>query len=83
MDANQGWTAKEAVRIITAMEDRGLAIDLVEQPVKAHDLEGMVYVTSRERVMGKYKNSMVRNVLGMGVFLISLVIGINSVISLF
>ena len=33
--------------------------------------------------MGKYKNSMVRNVLGMGVFLISLVIGINSVISLF
>lgn len=43
----------------------------------------LVYVTSRERVMGKYKNSMVRNVLGMGVFLISLVIGINSVISLF
>ena len=45
VDANQGWTAKQAVRIITAMEDRGLAIDLVEQPVKAHDLEGMRQVT--------------------------------------
>ena len=43
----------------------------------------LVYVTSRERVMGKYKNSMVRNVLGIGVFFISLIIGINSVISLF
>ena len=47
VDANQGWQAKEAVSIISAMEDRGLDIDLVEQPVPAHDLEGMVYVTSR------------------------------------
>lgn len=30
VDANQGWTAKEAIRIITAMEDKGLNIDLVE-----------------------------------------------------
>ena len=43
----------------------------------------LVYVTSRQRVMGKYKNSMIRNVLGAGVFLISLIIGVNSVISLF
>lgn len=47
VDANQGWRAKEAVAIISAMEDKGLDIDLVEQPVPAHDLEGMVYVTSR------------------------------------
>lgn len=47
VDANQGWEAKQSVAIITAMEDRGLDIDLVEQPVKAHDLEGMKYVTSR------------------------------------
>ena len=47
VDANQGWRAKEAVSIISAMEDKGLDIDLVEQPVPAHDLEGMVYVTSR------------------------------------
>lgn len=45
VDANQGWTAKEAVRIIAAMEDKGLNIDLVEQPVPAHDLDGMRAIT--------------------------------------
>ena len=43
----------------------------------------LVYVTSRSRVMGQYKNSMIQNVLGAAVFLISLVIGINSLTSLF
>ena len=45
VDANQGWTAKEAIRIISAMEDKGLDIELCEQPVKAHDLDGMRAVT--------------------------------------
>jgi o-succinylbenzoate synthase len=45
VDANQGWTAKDAIRIISAMEDKGLDIELVEQPVKAHDLDGMRAVT--------------------------------------
>ena len=45
VDANQGWTAKDAVRIITALEDKGIEMDLVEQPVKAHDIAGMIYVT--------------------------------------
>ncbi len=47
VDANQGWEAKQAVSIISALEDRGLDIDLVEQPVKAHDLAGMAYITQR------------------------------------
>ncbi|AJD92608.1 L-alanine-DL-glutamate epimerase [Jeotgalibacillus malaysiensis] len=45
LDANQGWTAKEAVYAISRMEDEGLNIELVEQPVKAHDLKGLKYVT--------------------------------------
>lgn len=45
VDANQGWNAKDAIRIISAMEDQGLAIELVEQPVAAHDLKGMQAVT--------------------------------------
>ena len=45
VDANQGWNAKDAVRIITAMEDRGLDPELVEQPVPAHDLAGMRAIT--------------------------------------
>lgn len=47
VDANQGWTPRQAVSIITAMEDKGLDIQLVEQPVAAKDLEGMRYVTQR------------------------------------
>ena len=47
VDANQGWNARQSVSIISAMEDKGLDIELVEQPVKAHDIEGMKYITRR------------------------------------
>ena len=50
IDANQAWTPKEAVRILNAMQEQGLDIELVEQPVKAHDLEGLKYVTDRSYV---------------------------------
>lgn len=45
LDANQGWTAKEAVRAIRQMEDEQLNIEFIEQPVLAHDIEGLKYVT--------------------------------------
>lgn len=45
LDANQGWQVKEAVKSIRRMEDMGLNIELVEQPVKAADLEGLKAVT--------------------------------------
>lgn len=47
LDANQGWTAKQAVFAIQTLENAGVKLELVEQPVKAHDLEGMRYVTER------------------------------------
>ena len=47
LDANQGWSAKEAVRTIRKFEADGLDIELIEQPVKAHDWEGLKYVTDR------------------------------------
>lgn len=47
IDANQGWSAKDAVRIIRTMEDMGIEMDLVEQPVHAHDFAGMKFVTSQ------------------------------------
>lgn len=47
LDANQGWSAKEAVRTIRKFEADGLDIELIEQPVKAHDFEGLKYVTDR------------------------------------
>lgn len=45
LDANQGWTAKEAVKAITKMEELGLNIELVEQPVPAYDITGLKYIT--------------------------------------
>ena len=45
IDANQGWTAKESVYVFQKMEDAGIRIELVEQPVKAHDLNGLKFVT--------------------------------------
>ncbi len=47
LDANQGWTAKQAVYALRTLEDAGVRLELVEQPVKARDLEGMRYVTER------------------------------------
>ncbi|MEH7443739.1 dipeptide epimerase [Bacillus sp. JJ1122] len=45
LDANQGWKPKDAIRAIRKMEDMGLQIELVEQPVKADDLDGLKQVT--------------------------------------
>ena len=50
IDANQGWEPKEAVRILNGMQERGLDIEFVEQPVKGHDIDGLKYVTERSYV---------------------------------
>ncbi len=47
LDANQGWTPREAVTVVTALEDAGLGVELVEQPVAAADLAGLAWVTAR------------------------------------
>jgi L-Ala-D/L-Glu epimerase len=47
LDANQGWTAKQAVYALQSLEDAGVRLELVEQPVKAQDLDGLKYVTDR------------------------------------
>ena len=47
LDANEGWTPKQAVRVIHQLEDSGVRLDFVEQPVNGRDLSGMVYVTER------------------------------------
>lgn len=50
LDANQGWTPKEAIYAIRKMEDLQLPIELVEQPVKAHDIHGLKQVTDHTYV---------------------------------
>lgn len=47
LDANQGWTAKQAVFAMRKLEDAGVHLELLEQPVRAHDIDGLKYVTDR------------------------------------
>ncbi len=47
LDANQGWTAKQAVHAMHALEDAGVHLELLEQPVRAQDIAGMKYVSDR------------------------------------
>lgn len=47
LDANQGWTAKQAVYAMHTLEDAGVHLELLEQPVKAQDIDGLKYVTDR------------------------------------
>jgi L-Ala-D/L-Glu epimerase len=47
LDANQGWTPREAVRVIRGIEDAGLDVELVEQPVPHWDLDGLAWVSDR------------------------------------
>ena len=41
LDANQGWSARDAVKIMHEIESEISGIELLEQPVLAHDLEGL------------------------------------------
>jgi o-succinylbenzoate synthase len=44
VDANQGWTPRQAVETMTAWEDDGVGLELVEQPVPRDDVAGLAYV---------------------------------------
>ncbi|WP_372392815.1 dipeptide epimerase [Xanthomonas sp. NCPPB 3582] len=46
LDANQGWTPKQAVRNMRSLEDAGIVLELLEQPVKAADIDGLAFVTA-------------------------------------
>lgn len=46
VDANQGWSPKEAVNILNSMLEAGIIIELIEQPVNGNDLEGLWFVTN-------------------------------------
>ncbi|UUV18795.1 dipeptide epimerase [Fusobacteria bacterium ZRK30] len=46
LDANQGWSVKESIYAIRKIEEYGIVLDFVEQPVKADDIHGMIKVTS-------------------------------------
>ncbi len=50
IDANQAWTPDQAVSILEEMQEKGIGLELAEQPVKADDLDGMAFVTARSPI---------------------------------
>jgi L-Ala-D/L-Glu epimerase len=47
LDANQGWTPRQSVRILSELEAAGVEVELVEQPVPGWDLDGLSWVSDR------------------------------------
>lgn len=47
LDANQGWSPREAVRVLRRLEAAGADVEQVEQPVAAADLDGLAWVRDR------------------------------------
>ncbi len=50
LDANQGWTLKEALSITDKLDGLGLNIELIEQPLHYSDLHGMIELTRVSRI---------------------------------
>jgi L-alanine-DL-glutamate epimerase-like enolase superfamily enzyme len=48
VDANTGWTVKQAMRKLPLLEELG--IELIEQPLPAEDLDGLRYLRERSRI---------------------------------
>lgn len=44
IDANQGWSGEQTIRIMKELEAEGELFELIEQPVPANDLEGMIAI---------------------------------------
>jgi len=47
LDANQGWSAKQSVDLLQAIEKQGIFAEFIEQPVAADDIEGLKYIKQR------------------------------------
>jgi L-alanine-DL-glutamate epimerase-like enolase superfamily enzyme len=50
LDANQGYSAADAVELVRRLAERGVQVRLFEQPVARHDHFGMMFVTEQGRV---------------------------------
>jgi L-alanine-DL-glutamate epimerase-like enolase superfamily enzyme len=47
LDVNQGWTAKQTVYALQKLAHLGVELELVEQPVKSNDIDGLRYISER------------------------------------
>jgi len=47
LDVNQGWSAKQTVYAMHKLENMGVELELIEQPVKSNDIQGLRYISER------------------------------------
>jgi L-alanine-DL-glutamate epimerase-like enolase superfamily enzyme len=47
LDANQGWTAQESVKLLQSLEVKDIIAEFIEQPIAADDIEGLKYIKER------------------------------------
>lgn len=45
LDVNQGWSAKQTVFAVNQLAAQNVSLELIEQPVKANDIQGMRYIS--------------------------------------
>jgi L-alanine-DL-glutamate epimerase-like enolase superfamily enzyme len=50
LDANQGYSGPEAVELLRELRERGVRVQMFEQPVPKHDFQGMKFVTEQGQV---------------------------------
>jgi Mn2+/Fe2+ NRAMP family transporter len=90
--SDKRYTITNTAVLVTGIVLAAIGWDPLALIVAAQAVNGIVlpvsvgvvlYLTSRKKIMGVYKNNALENVLGVAVFGISLVIGINSLVSLF
>ena len=90
--SDKRYTITNFLVLITGIIIAGVGFNPIALIMTAQGVNGIVlpvvvgvtiYLTARRKVMGEFVNSTLENVLGAAIFIISLILGISSVVSLF
>lgn len=90
--SDKRYTITNFLVLITGIIIAGAGFNPIALIMTAQGVNGIVlpvvvgvtiYLTARRKIMGNFANSALENILGAGIFIVSLILGVSSVISLF
>ncbi len=90
--SDKRYTITNFLVLITGIIIAGAGFNPIALIMTAQGVNGIVlpvvvgvtiYLTARRKIMGEFANSTLENILGTGIFIISLILGVSSIISLF
>ena len=90
--SDKRYTVTNFLVLITGIMVAGMGFNPIALIMAAQMVNGVVlrvvvgvtiYLTASRRIMGEFANSTLENVLGTAIFIISLILGVSSIISLF